>query len=80
MKFLCKFQNEQRVKQTSPIFENVDKMEKDGKVVQWPRVAVPQCSKIANIIGNELFDGIFISRNVKESLNKAQIQVEKLFN
>ena len=55
-------------------------MEKDGKVVQWPRVAVPQCSKIANIIGNELFDGIFISRNVKESLNKAQIQVEKLFN
>jgi ABC-type oligopeptide transport system ATPase subunit len=61
-------------------FENIDKMEKEGKIVQWPRVAVPQYSKIANIIGNELFDGIFISHDVKESLNKAQIQAEKLFD
>ena len=68
------------VKRISPIFENIDKMEKEGKIVQWPRVAVPQYSKIANIIGNELFDGIFISHDVKESLNKAQIQAEKLFD
>jgi len=55
-------------------------MEKEGKVVQWPRVAVPQYSKIVNNIGNELFNEIFLSYNIKESLNKAQIQVEKLFN
>jgi len=55
-------------------------MEKEGKVVQWPRVAVPQYSKIVNNIGNELFNEIFLSYNIKESLNKAQIQVEKLFS
>ena len=54
--------------------------EKDGKIVQWPRISVPQYSKMANIIGNELFNGVFLSMNIEESLNKAQIQVEKLFN
>ena len=68
------------VKRISTIFEKIDKMEKDGKIVQWPRVAVPQYSKIANIIGNELYDGIFYSKGIKEALNKAQTEVEKLFN
>ena len=72
--------NDPEVKRISPIFENIDKMEKDGKIVQWPRVAVPEYSKIVNIIGNELFDGIFLSMNIEEALNNAQIQVKKLFN
>ena len=55
-------------------------MEKDGKIVQWPRIAVPQYSKMANIIGNELFNGVFLSMNIEEALNNAQIKVEKLFN
>jgi multiple sugar transport system substrate-binding protein len=68
------------VKRISSIFENIDKMEKDGKIVQWPRIAVPQYSKMANIIGNELFNGVFLSMNIEEALNNAQIKVEKLFN
>ena len=68
------------VRRISSIFEKIDRMEKDGKIVQWPRVAVNQYSKIANIIGTKLHDAIFFNEGINEALTTAQIEVEKLFD
>ena len=48
--------NDPEVRALSPIFNEIDKMEKDEKFVEWARYPLPTYSNIIEEVGNKIFN------------------------
>jgi len=72
--------NDPEVRKISPLFNELDAMEKEEKFVQWARYPLPEYSQIIEIIGNEIYECVFQSKSIKSALSKCQDAAITLIN
>ncbi len=64
--------NDPDVRALSPIFNEIDKMEKEEKFVEWARYPLPTYSNIIEEVGNKIFEYIFLNKDLKTTLEDCQ--------
>tara|TARA_Y100000287_G_scaffold39482_1_gene30190 strand:- start:222 stop:1907 length:1686 start_codon:yes stop_codon:yes gene_type:complete len=69
--------NDPEVRALSPIFNEIDKMEKDEKFVEWARYPLPTYSNIIEEVGNKIFDYLFLNENLNSTLESCQATAQK---
>ena len=69
--------NDPEVKALSPIFNEIDKMEKDEKFVEWARYPLPTYSNIIEEIGEKIFDYLFLNKDLRTTLEHCQKSAQK---
>lgn len=72
--------NDPEVRKISPLFNELDAMEKEEKFVQWARYPLPEYSQIIEIIGNEIYDFVFQSKSIKSALSNCQDAAKSLIS
>lgn len=77
---LLSVSNDDEVKKISPMFENLKLMDIESKILQWPRVSIPQYSDIVNLVGDEIFEYLFLNKPINTTLKNCQNKSKKLFN
>ena len=69
--------NDPEVRALSPIFNEIDKMEKDEKFVEWARYPLPTYSNIIEEVGNKIFDYLFLNEDLNSTLESCQATAQK---
>ena len=69
--------NDPEVRALSPIFNEIDKMEKDEKFVEWARYPLPTYSNIIEEVGNKIFDYLFLNADLNSTLESCQATAQK---
>jgi len=69
--------NDPEVRALSPIFNEIDKMEKDEKFVEWARYPLPTYSNIIEEVGNKIFDYLFLNKDLSSTLESCQATAQK---
>ena len=69
--------NDPEVRALSPIFNEIDKMEKDEKFVEWARYPLPTYSNIIEEVGNKIFNYLFLNEDLKSTLESCQATAQK---
>ena len=64
--------NDPEIRALSPIFNEIDKMEKDEKIVEWARYPLPTYSNIIEEVGNKIFEYIFLNKDLTLTLEECQ--------
>ena len=72
--------NDPEVRALSPIFNEIDKMEKEEKFVEWARYPLPTYSSIIEEVGNKIFEYIFLNRDLESTLKDCQQSTQKFLN
>ena len=72
--------NDPEVRALSPIFNEIDKMEKEEKFVEWARYPLPTYSNIIEEVGNKIFEYIFLNRDLETTLKECQQSAHKFLN
>jgi multiple sugar transport system substrate-binding protein len=72
--------NDPEVRKISPIFNELEMMEKEEKFVQWARYPLPEYSEIMEIIGNEIFEYVFLSKKLEVALSNCQEAARRIMN
>ena len=70
--------NDPEVRTLSPIFNELDKMERDERFVEWARYPLPSYSKIIEQVGNELFEFLFLNKDLQTTLEQCQKSASRL--
>ncbi len=70
--------NDPEVRTLSPIFNELDKMERDERFVEWARYPLPSYSKIIEQVGNELFEYLFLNKDLQTTLEQCQKSASRL--
>ena len=70
--------NDPEVRTLSPIFNELDKMERDERFVEWARYPLPSYSKIIEQVGNELFEFLFLNKDLQTTLEQCQKSATRL--
>ena len=68
--------NDPEVRALSPIFNEIDKMEKEEKFVEWARYPLPTYSNIIEDVGNKIFEYIFLNKDLELTLKDCQKSTE----
>ena len=68
--------NDPEVRALSPIFNEIDKMEKEEKFVEWARYPLPSYSNIIEDVGNKIFEYIFSNKDLELTLKDCQKSTE----
>ena len=69
--------NDPEVRALSPIFNEIDKMEKDEKFVEWARYPLPTYSNIIEEVGNKIFNYLFLNEDLNSTLKSCQATAQK---
>ena len=69
--------NDPEVRALSPIFNEIDKMEKDEKFVEWARYPLPTYSNIIEEVGNKIFNYLFLNEDLNSTLESCQETAQK---
>ena len=69
--------NNPEVRALSPIFNELDKMEKDEKFVEWARYPLPTYSNIIEEVGNKIFNYLFLNEDLSSTLESCQATAQK---
>ena len=69
--------NDPEVRALSPIFNEIDKMEKDEKFVEWARYPLPTYSNIIEEVGNKIFNYLFLNEDLNSTLESCQATAQK---
>ena len=69
--------NDPEVRALSPIFNELDKMEKDEKFVEWARYPLPTYSNIIEEVGNKIFNYLFLNEDLSSTLESCQATAQK---
>jgi len=69
--------NDPEVKAISPIFKEIDKMEKEEKIIEWATYPIPAYSKIIEEIGEIIFEYLFLNKDLKTVLETCQKSAQK---
>lgn len=72
--------NDPEVRALSPIFNEIDKMEKEEKFVEWARYPHPSYSNIMEEVGNKIFEYIFLNHDLDKTLEECQKSTQKFLN
>ncbi|MDA9713593.1 extracellular solute-binding protein [Alphaproteobacteria bacterium] len=72
--------NDPEVRALSPIFNEIDKMEKEEKIVEWARYPLPSYSSIIEEVGNKIFEYIFLNKDLELTLKECQKSTERYLN
>jgi hypothetical protein len=69
--------NDPEVRALSPIFNEIDKMEKDEKFVEWARYPLPNYSNIIEEVGDKIFNYLFLNEDLNSTLESCQATAQK---
>ena len=69
--------NDPEVRALSPIFNELDKIEKDEKIVEWARYPLPTYSNIIEEVGNKIFNYLFQNEDLNSTLESCQVTAQK---
>ena len=69
--------NDPEVRALSPIFNELDKIEKDEKFVEWARYPLPTYSNIIEEVGNKIFNYLFLNEDLNLTLQSCQATAQK---
>ena len=69
--------NDPEVRALSPIFNELDKIEKDEKFVEWARYPLPTYSNIIEEVGNKIFNYLFLNEDLSSTLESCQATAQK---
>ena len=69
--------NDPEVRALSPIFNELDKIEKDEKFVEWARYPLPTYSNIIEEVGNKIFNYLFLNEDLNSTLESCQATAQK---
>jgi multiple sugar transport system substrate-binding protein len=69
--------NDPEVRALSPIFNELDKIEKDEKFVEWARYPLPTYSNIIEEVGNKIFNYLFLNEDLNSTLESCQTTAQK---
>ena len=69
--------NDPEVRALSPIFNELDKIEKDEKFVEWARYPLPTYSNIIEEVGNKIFNYLFLNEDLNSTLESCQLTAQK---
>ena len=69
--------NDPEVRALSPIFNELDKIEKDEKFVEWARYPLPTYSNIIEEVGNKIFKYLFQNEDLNSTLESCQATAQK---
>ena len=64
----------------SPIFNEIDKMEKEEKIIEWARYPLPTYSNIIEDVGHKIYEYIFLNKDLEATLKSCQQSAEKYLN
>ena len=53
-------------------------MERDERFVEWARYPLPSYSKIIEQVGNELFEFLFLNKDLQTTLEQCQKSASRL--
>jgi multiple sugar transport system substrate-binding protein len=69
--------NDPEVRALSPIFNELDKIEKDEKFVEWARYPLPTYSNIIEEVGDKIFNYLFLNEDLNSTLESCQATAQK---
>jgi multiple sugar transport system substrate-binding protein len=72
--------NDPEVRALSPIFNEIDKMEKEEKLIEWARYPLPTYSNIIEEVGNKIYEFIFLNKDLEDTLESCQQSCQKYLN
>jgi multiple sugar transport system substrate-binding protein len=68
--------NDPAVAHNRPIIATVDRMARSGQLQSWPRPAIPQLSRLVNILGEEIHTMLLRNKKPRAALRDAQARCE----
>ena len=72
--------NDPEVRALSPIFNEIDKLEKEEKLIEWARYPLPTYSNIIEDVGDKIYEYIFLNIDLDSTLNSCQKSAQKYLN
>lgn len=72
--------NDPEVRALSPIFNEIDKMEKEEKIIEWARYPLPTYSNIIEDVGHKIYEYIFLNKDLETTLKSCQQSAQKYLN